>query len=176
MSRAFVKEQDGDLSPEELPDRPVSPHRNLVTPEGLAQLRDLLVRTRKELAELRLQDGEGAEVSLENRTVQAQLARDLRYYEARLQSAELQDQKTVPGNSVAFGAWLLLVDEDDTEYRYRIVGEDEADPQQGLISYRSPLAMAAMDAEVGDLVRWPRPTGTLELELVALSYDGPAEE
>jgi transcription elongation GreA/GreB family factor len=60
------------------------------------------------------------------------------------------------------------VDEHDTTYRYRIVGEDESAPEQGRISWRSPLASALLNAAVGDEVIWKRPAGALRVEVLAI--------
>ncbi|MCX7900192.1 MAG: transcription elongation factor, partial [Methylocystis sp.] len=80
MSSAFTKEQDDDNPREELPDRPVSPHRNLVTPEGLAQIEAELERAETEVARATKADDKHA---------LAIAQRDLRYWTARRASAEL---------------------------------------------------------------------------------------
>jgi hypothetical protein len=78
MSSAFTKEQDDDNPREDLPDRPVSPHRNLVTPEGLEQIEAELTRLQKEI--------ERATASEDNHAL-ALAQRDLRYWSARRASA-----------------------------------------------------------------------------------------
>jgi len=94
--------------------------------------------------------------------------RDLRYAEARITSALL----VVPpdGNypRVQFGAVVFVLDEDGRAASYTIVGEDEADPSAGLIGAPSPLARALLEAQVGDVVEWPRPSGMVELEITAI--------
>jgi transcription elongation GreA/GreB family factor len=62
------------------------------------------------------------------------------------------------------------VDDNDEKHKFRIVGEDEADPKQGRISWVSPLAKALNGASVGDTVTWKRPTGDLGLEIRSLKY------
>ena len=98
MSRAFVKEPDGDQVSEELPERVHSPHVNYVTPAGLRQLQEqvegLLVR-RKSLA--------GA-VSAEDKKQRRYIDRDLRYYEERIRRAVLIDPAGQPKDEVNFGA------------------------------------------------------------------------
>jgi transcription elongation GreA/GreB family factor len=53
---------------------------------------------------------------------------------------------------------------------YRIVGEDEADPLQGTISWLSPLAQALLEHKPGDRVVWQRPAGNLPLKIVSIAY------
>lgn len=165
MSRAFVKEPDGDESTGELPDLPVSQHPNYVTPGGLAQLRARLAdcqRERQGLSE--------AKDDLAARPALARLAREIRYLEARLTSAILVEPPAEPANKVSFGAKVTLLQDDDTEQSFTIVGEDEADPAAGLISWVSPLARALEEAEVGDLVVWPRAQDRVELEVAKIEY------
>ena len=78
MSRAFVKNLDDTV--EELPDRPISSHPNLVTPEGLARI---------EAEVARLQQEHAAAHAANDRTALARAARDLRYWTARRASAQL---------------------------------------------------------------------------------------
>ncbi|HEY8014642.1 MAG TPA: GreA/GreB family elongation factor, partial [Dongiaceae bacterium] len=67
-------------------------------------------------------------------------------------------------------ALAATVDEDGTERRFAIVGEDEADPAVGKISWVSPLARALTGAAVGDSVVWKRPAGDKTLEVTAIDY------
>ncbi len=163
MSRAFVKEPDGDDSVGELPDLPVSLHANYVTPAGLRQLRDRL--TGLEDARRKL-SGETDAMAVKPQL--ARIARELRYLEARLEQAIPIDPAGQPPGRVAFGLLVSVAEEDDTRRTYQIVGEDEADPKAGKISWVSPLARALRDAEVGDLVTWRRPSGDMELEVLAI--------
>jgi transcription elongation GreA/GreB family factor len=81
--------------------------------------------------------------------VQAQ--RDLRYWTQRLRTAEVV---AVPESSdtVRFGASVALEKMDGRRIEYQIVGEDEADPAHGRISYVSPIARLLIGAAVGDIV------------------------
>jgi transcription elongation GreA/GreB family factor len=142
MSRAFTKESDGqDL--DELPERVVSAHRNLVTPRGMVQIEERVREFRQAASEARAAD---------DRTALARSERDLRYWTQRLASAEVV-RSSGEDDVVRFGSEITLVDDDDHEQRYRIVGEDEADPREGCISYVSPLASLLIGARVGDTVR-----------------------
>jgi len=166
MSRAFVKEPDGDSAGDCQPELPLSPHRNFVTKAGLAVLE---ARQRALEAERKaLNDGPN---QLANRTQLSRVGRELRYVTARLRSAELVLSAAQPHDEVAFGAKVTLADEDGACRAYCIVGEDEADPGAGKISWVSPLAKAMMGCHCGDLVTWRRPAGDLELEVMAIGYD-----
>jgi transcription elongation GreA/GreB family factor len=75
-----------------------------------------------------------------------------------------------PQDEVHFGARVELETLEGRRMAFAIVGEDEADACQGKISWSSPLAMAMADARVGDTVAWKRPTGEVELTIVAIRY------
>jgi transcription elongation GreA/GreB family factor len=142
MSSAFTKEQDDDNPREDLPDRPVSPHRNLVTPEGLRQIDDALARLHGEIE---------AATSKDDQHALALAQRDLRYWTARRASAEVVC--AIADHSVVrFGHKVVVELEGGERRRFRLVGEDEADPAKGLIPYVAPLAQALMGKSVGDKV------------------------
>ncbi|MGE0044938.1 MAG: transcription elongation factor GreA [Hyphomonadaceae bacterium] len=140
MSRAFVKEDDGAI--EEVPDRPISPHKNLVTPEGLAAIDAEIAR---------LTDAQSAARDKEDREALAHIGRDLRYWHARRGSAHLVEDHADDG-AVRFGSRVTIERAGKREI-FRIVGEDEADPERGTLSYISPLAQALMGKEEGDETR-----------------------
>ncbi|WP_112663553.1 transcription elongation factor GreA [Microvirga flavescens] len=154
MSRAFTKETEGGEAFEDLPDRPLSPHPNFVTPQGLEQIEAELVR---------LQDARAAAQSANDSAALANATRDLRYWTARRASAQVIEP---PENidEVHFGSTVVLHRNDGKTLTYRIVGEDEADPVKGTISYVSPLAKALMQKQVGDVAQ----TGNAEVEIVAI--------
>ncbi len=95
MSRAFVKEDGNDLAP--LPDLPVSPHPNYVTPRGLGTLAARLHSRQGDLATLR------ARPDRLDKLPEAAAERDIRYLESRLRSAIPVDPATQPLTEVAFG-------------------------------------------------------------------------
>ena len=74
-----------------------------------------------------------------------------------------------PSEQVCFGMWVEVL-EGETIRKFQIVGEDEALNNQQLISWVSPLAKAVLGTEVGDLVQWQKPGGSVELEILSLSY------
>lgn len=163
MSRAFVKEGTGELDP--LPDLPISPHPNYVTPRGLAALQARLAAAQAELTRLR------ARPDRLDKLPEAAAERDIRYLEARLRSAIPVDPPAAP-HEVAFATRVTVADDAGTEVSYEIVGEDEADPAQGRIAPHAPLARSLMGARVGDVVVWTRPAGRMELEVLAIAPAG----
>lgn len=92
--------------------------------------------------------------------------------EAKLSNAQVIDPTKLPQNGkVVFGVTVELVDSDSgEELRYQIVGEDEADIKQNLISVNSPIARALIGKLEGDAVGVATPRGTRELEIVAVHY------
>ena len=144
MSVAFIKETEGGEAFEDLPDRPVSPHANFVTAEGLAMIEAEVARLEREAGELDPAD----------KASDARIGRDLRYWSARKNTAQLVTD--VAGDTVHFGATVTIIrasgDGEGTEQTFRIVGEDEADPHKGSISYVAPLAHAITGKAVGDVV------------------------
>jgi transcription elongation GreA/GreB family factor len=165
MNKAFTKEEDGS-SPQRLPDLPISSHPNHVTPRGLQQLQDRKAALEAEVTRLRenrdyLPDPYPLSVA----------ERDLRYVEARLASAILVEPPQTPPEHISFGATVLVEDEEGHQNRYTIVGEDEAEPEKGLITHISPLARALLEAKRSDIVEWPKPTGIVELEVLDISFD-----
>ncbi|MCB2126883.1 MAG: GreA/GreB family elongation factor [Rhodobacteraceae bacterium] len=161
MSRAFVKEDGPDTEP--LPDLPLSPHPNYVTPRGLQALRERLAATQAELLRLK------ARADRLDRLPEKAAERDIRYVEARLASAIPVDPATQPQGEVAFATCVTVADEEGRETAYEIVGEDEADATRNRIAPQSPLARALLGARVGDWVEWRRPAGTVALEVIAIA-------
>jgi transcription elongation GreA/GreB family factor len=144
MSVAFTREEDLEAAAADLPDRPISPHPNLVTPEGLAAIETALAEARAAYAAAQAKGDVSAD-----RTAMARATRDLRYWSARRASAQLIQPLETP-DAVAFGCTVTIEREDGRVQRFRIVGEDEADPKEGRISYVSPLARALSGKGVGD--------------------------
>jgi transcription elongation GreA/GreB family factor len=155
MSSAFVKEPEGGEAFEDLPDRPLSPHPNFVTAEFLSHMEAELERLHREHAAAQ-QAGDKASL--------ARTARDLRYWTARRNSAQVVEPPS-DAAQVHFGSTVTIEREDGRRQTFRIVGEDEADPAKGTISYVSPVAQALTGKRVGDVVR----AGASEAEIVAIS-------
>ena len=163
MSRAFVKEPDGDQVADDQPELPQSPHPNYVTPTGLAALEASCTDWKAQ------QDATDADV-LANKPHIAQIGREIRYYEERIRRAIVINPAQQPPGEVAFGARVTAEDEDGDTLIFAIVGEDEADVEEGRVSWISPLARALVGSEVGDYVTWKRPAGDLGLEILSIRY------
>ncbi|MGY3448339.1 transcription elongation factor GreA [Bradyrhizobium sp. USDA 4353] len=147
MSVAFTKEESAETAAETmLPDRPVSPHPNLVTEAGLkaleAQLRE---------AQAAYDAAQGIEDVNERRRESALPLRDARYFSTRLRTAQVMPPPAST-DTIAFGSTVTFERGDGRVQTYRIVGEDEADPKLGMISYVSPVAQRLMGKAVGDVV------------------------
>lgn len=146
MSVAFRRESDEEhLEPKfELP-IPGGP--NLVTARGLK----LIAERRAEL-EARLKDCTDPDLTA--------IQRDLRYWTTREITAELAP--TPSGDKVEFGTTvhILLHGKPKT---LRIVGDDEADPAEGLISFNAPLSRAMLGAEPGDLLAFGGAADAIEV-------------
>jgi len=153
MSRAFVKEPDGDTF-EDAPDRLISEHPNYVTANGLALIEAEVARL-TEASSLAQQAGNRAELSA--------TARDLRYWLARRASAEVIPPQLGTG-VVQFGSTISVMRDDGRRQTFQITGEDEANPAHGTLSYVSPLARALMGSKAGDTVR----LGPGEVEVLAV--------
>ncbi|MCJ8143246.1 GreA/GreB family elongation factor [Ancylobacter sp. A5.8] len=158
MSRAFVKEDGG---PEAPPERPVSAGRNLVTRRGLALIDAEIARLRE--ARSGAQAGGDLDAA-------AFAARDLRYWMQRRASAELVEP--VPGEErIALGMAATLEDDEGRQRRFRIVGEDEADPKLGRIGWNAPVSRALLGKWVGDEVELP--AGTMKIVAVDPQPEAP---
>jgi transcription elongation GreA/GreB family factor len=140
MSRAFVKEDENGNS--ELPERPISAHRNFVTEAGLAAI---------EAALDRFEGAHRAATDEGDKQAAAAALREVRYWKARRASAEVI-KPPADKSTASFGMTISLRRVDGREQSFRIVGEDEADPARGTVSYVSPLARAVLTHRPGETV------------------------
>lgn len=147
MAVAFTREEDYEARAADLPDRPISPHPNLVTASGLAAIEAALEAARAAYAAAQAEGGVA-----QDRTAMARATRELRYWASRRASAQLTEPPAAPGR-VQFGDTVTIEREDGRTQTFRIVGEDEAEPAEGRISYVSPLARAVLGRAVGDEAR-----------------------
>lgn len=154
MSRAFTKEDDAG---DDLLERPLPPGPNYVTPRGLGLLEEaaktLVDRRRAVVAA-------GGDVKT--------IDRDLRYLEARLNSA-----KVIPpgqGAEIRFGARVRLRDDTGTETAFQIVGEDEARTDPALLSWSAPLANSLFGAKEGDSVTWEGGETPVQYRVIEVGY------
>ncbi|MEZ5931751.1 MAG: transcription elongation factor GreA [Alphaproteobacteria bacterium] len=93
--------------------------------------------------------------------------------EDKISRAEVIDISQQSGATVKFGARVKLVDEEtEEEVVYQVVGPEEADIQQGLLSVTAPLGRALIGKETGDTVEVATPRGTRYFEVLELAYPG----
>ena len=166
MSRAFVNEDAGNDRPD-LPERRVPPGPNFVTPRGLSDLQARIAQRQSDLAALKTR------ADRLDKLPEAAAERDLRWLEARLKAAVVIDPAQHNLTEVAFGLVVTVADTDGRETIYEIVGEDEADAPRHRIAPNSPLARCLLAAQVGDVVTWKRPTGSLDLEIIRIAHADP---
>ena len=103
---------------------------------------------------------------------QAMIEGQIAATEDKLARAQVIDPSGQNPDKVRFGATLELEDiQTGEKVRYRIVGEDEADVREGLISVTSPVAQALMNREVNDEVTVRVPKGTREFEILEIRFD-----
>ena len=149
MSRAFVKEVEPETI--DLPDRPVSTHPNLVTAEGLAAIERTLSY---------FEAANKAAIAKKDRMAIAASQRELRYWNARRSTAKVVEP-VADKSKVHFGATVTVRRDDGRTQTFRLVGEDEAEPARGTLSYVSPLARAVLGGRVGDDVEVPGGSATI---------------
>ncbi len=166
MSRAFVNEDAGNDRPD-LPELPVPPGPNIVTPRGLAALQARIAQRRADLAALK------SRPDRLDKLPEAAAERDLRWLEARLKAAVVIDPSAHDLTEVAFGLAVTVADEEGVETTYEITGEDEADAPRHRIAPNSPLARALLGAQVGDVVTWRRPSGPIDLKITRIAHADP---
>jgi transcription elongation GreA/GreB family factor len=154
MSKAFTKEAEGGDVYDDLPDRPISSH-NLVTAKGLELIE-------AELAQLHKQHAAAHEA--DDKPLLAKINRDLRYWTSRRATAQVVEPPANP-TEAQFGSKVTIERDDGRRQTYQLVGEDEADPAHGTLSYVSPVAQALMGKSVGETVQ----AGAGEATIVEIS-------
>ncbi|MGC7559165.1 transcription elongation factor GreA [Pasteurella sp. PK-2025] len=92
--------------------------------------------------------------------------------EGKLSNCQVIDVTKMPNNGkVIFGATVILLNVDsEEEVKYQIVGDDEANIKEGLISVNSPIARGLIGKEVDDLVAIQTPGGKVEFEIIEVEY------
>jgi transcription elongation factor GreB len=164
MSRAFVNEDHAAAQASQPVERQVSAHRNYVTASGLAQLQAHVASLQGQHSEQSTR-GDGSD-----KQRLADIERDLRYFNQRLQSAQVVTP-AISTDKVQIGSWVTFADAQDHQQRVQLVGEDQADAASHLINWASPLGRALLGAEVGDEVTWKRPAGDQMIEIVQIEAD-----
>jgi transcription elongation GreA/GreB family factor len=159
MSVAFTREESAETAAEvELRDRPISPHPNLVTESGLEALANALAESQAVYNAAQQIEDAG-----ERRRALAVASREARYFADRLRTAQVVPPPVEFG-AVAFGHKVTFKRDDGRCQAFRIIGEDEADPRNGSISYVSPVARALIGKAAGDIVL----VGDREIEILSI--------
>jgi transcription elongation GreA/GreB family factor len=160
LSVAFTKEESAETASETLlPDRPISPHPNLVTEAGLQALQTQIREAREAYEAVQAIDDVN-----EKRRQSAVPLRDARYLAERLRTAQLV-RNPASNETVAFGSTVTFSRADGRVQTYRIVGEDEANPKAGSISFVSPVAKLLIGKGVGDVAG----SGSQEIEIISIA-------
>ena len=161
MSRAFVNEDNAAAQADQPVERQVSAQPNRLTAQGLAQLQAKVTQLQLEYST------ESTKGEQADKQRQADLERDLRYFNQRVQSAQVVPPATST-DKVQIGSWVTFANEQDEQQRIQLVGEDHADANAGLINWGSPLGRALLGAQVGDEVLWKRPVGDQLIEVLRI--------
>nr|WP_314564893.1 GreA/GreB family elongation factor [uncultured Pseudomonas sp.] len=161
MSRAFVNEDNAADQADPPVERQVSQQPNRLTAQGLAQLQAKVAQLQQE------HSAESAKGEHADKQRQADLERDLRYFNQRVQSAQVVAPAT-SSDKVQIGSWVTFANDQDEQQRIQLVGEDQADAGAGLINWGSPLGRALLGARVGDEVLWKRPVGDQLIDVLRI--------
>ncbi|MGQ3890177.1 transcription elongation factor GreB [Legionella sp. CNM-1927-20] len=178
MSKAFTKETNHEER-DELPEIIMGNTKNYVTPYGLEMLQKELqalfyVERPKIVEVVRWAAGNGDRSEngdyIYGKRRLREIDRRIRYLNKRIETACVVDptlQKNL--QKVFFGA-TVTYSQQDTEKTVKLVGFDEADIEQGKISWNSPVGRALLKAEIGDIVIVETPSGKEELEIIKIVY------
>lgn len=165
MSRAFVKETDGDaLADDPLP-RPPRQQPCYMTLSGITALKRELDALKEKLAE-----GTPDSADLSERAALQLTRQRIRELNAILQGAVAVDVSRQSTTEIRFGARVELRDQHGVTHHYQIVGEDEVVPGSGRISWISPLGRELIGLATGDTLTWQRGRQPLTLEVIGFEY------
>lgn len=99
-----------------------------------------------------------------------EIDRRMRFLRKQIDRANIINPENQKAETIKFGATVTIIDENEKEKKYSIVGTDEIDLEKGFISFKSPIAMALMQKELGDEVTIHTPKGTREFEVLNIEY------
>jgi transcription elongation factor GreB len=188
MSKAFVNEDAGadddlgeDIDTEEADATPGVPKgaKNYITQKGMeglkAELHELISNERPKLVETiawAASNGDRSENAdyIYGKRRLREIDRRIRFLTKRLDIAEVVDPTQQKGDKVLFGATVTVVDEDEKERVYKIVGIDETDAKAGKVSWISPVGQALLQAREGDVVTLKTPKGEEDLEVAKIRF------
>lgn len=159
MSVAFRREGDEEhLEPKF--EIPIPPGPNLVTPRGLRLIGETVAEVEERIARLEAESAEESEIKAAKR--------DLRYWQTRQITAELAPAPE--GDTVEIGTTVTFKLAGRTR-DLAIVGDDEADPAAGLVSWTAPLARAMIGAEAGELVEFNGREDAIEVLAITVTTE-----
>ena len=162
---------------------------NYITPKGIEKLKDelrgLIQDERPKLVkvvEWAASNGDRSENAdyIYGKRRLREIDRRSRFLTKRIEEAMVVDPAELNGDKVVFGATVRIMDEDEQEKDYMIVGEDETLPEEGRISWKSPIATALLGKKVGDEVKVKKPSGVeyfeiLDITLMSNSFQMPVQ-
>ena len=153
---------------------------NHITPAGAARLRDELeglwkherpkVTAEVQAAAQQGDRSENAEYIYGKRRLR-EIDRRIRFLSKRLDDLVIVDQPVARDGRVYFGVWVSVEDEEGNELRYRLVGPDESDAENGSISIDSPIGRALLGRREDDEVEVRRPKGVVRYTITAIEYE-----
>ena len=153
--------------------------KNYITPGGFKTLQDELRQLRKderpklcEVIAWAAGNGDRSENGdyIYGKKRLREIDKRIRFLMKALDACQVIDPETVKADDVRFGATVTILDEDDNEKVYSIVGRDETNIEKGYISWRSPVALALQKKREGDFVTIRTPGGEQEVEIVKIEY------
>jgi transcription elongation factor GreB len=186
MSKAFTKESDADEEDDLPDDAPALPAgtKNYMTPVGFEALRqefrDLLHVERPKIVEVvswAAGNGDRSENGdyIYGKRRLHEIDRRIRFLTKRLESAVVVDPAQQKNRAqVFFGATVTYENARAEEHTVTLVGVDEADMDQGKISWISPIARALLKSREGDVVEVRTPVGPETIEIVSIRYSDDA--
>lgn len=157
----------------------MSDQKNYITPQGLEKLRAeytaLMHGERPKVVETvawAASNGDRSENAdyIYGKRRLREIDRRLRWLTQRLEAAEVVDPADVRSEKIVFGATVTVLDEDEKQTTYQIVGEDETDIKSGKISWKSPMSKALLGKKSGDEVTLQKPGGTEFLQIEKVVY------
>ena len=157
------------------------PQKNLITPTGFEKLNNELYSLkhdeRPEVTKLvawAASNGDRSENGdyLYGKKKLREIDKRIQFLVKEIENSEVIDPAKIKADFVKFGATVKLLDDDDNEKTYSIIGVDEVDVNNGRISWLSPLGSALVNAKakVGDYVTYKTPKGDLGVEVLEITY------
>jgi len=186
MSKAFTKEGNGEdldldlnAKDEDVSSDPLAGKKNYITPQGAeklkAELKHLLNEERPELVKViqwAASNGDRSENAdyIYGKRRLREIDRRIRFLSKRLEIAEIIDPLKQNSDKILFGATVTILDESGNTKTFCIVGVDETNIKDGLISWVSPVGKALLQAKKGDTVTVRSPKGEEDWEIQAVEY------